>query len=103
LNLTALAANPLHDFSDRSAVKAALNQQDGTFLKLRTSGATHLGSTRTSPLTAITMLGHLSTALQTETDDQTDDLIKLDPTGDTDPSPEDLLIIALGLTPVRSE
>ncbi len=85
------------DFSDTTAVKAALNQQDGTFLKLRTNGATHLGLTRTSLLTAITKLGQFSAALQAETDDQTDDLIKIDPTGDSGPSVQDLLDIALGL------
>lgn len=82
------------DFSDTTAVKAAFNQQDGTFLKLRTNGATHLGSTRTSLLQAITRLGQFSIALQAETDDQTDDLIKIDPTGDSGPTSQDLLDIA---------
>ena len=78
------------DFSDTTSVKAALNQQDGTLLKLRSNGAANLGDTYDSLIGAITKLGFFKSFLEAETDDQTDDLIKIDPTGDQGPSSDDL-------------
>ena len=69
------------DFTDITAVKAALNQTDGTFLTLRTTGATNLGLTRTTLLAAIGKMDLFQQSLTSETDDQTDDLIKIDPYG----------------------
>lgn len=83
--------------ADTAILQALLNQQDGTFLKLRTNGATNLGNTRTSLLSAITKLGLFRTFLEAETDDQTDDLIKIDPAGKDGPTAADLAEIAAGL------
>jgi hypothetical protein len=66
------------DFADTTAVKAALNQTDGTFLTLRTNGATHMGATDLTLIAAIAKMGAFATSLESETDDQSDDLIKTD-------------------------
>lgn len=84
----------LPDFEDETSVIAALNQTDGPFLALRTNGAANMGSVRTSLLAAITKMKLFGVSLALETDDQTDDLIKIDPTGDEGPNPEDLVEIA---------
>jgi len=79
-------------------VLAAFNQTDGTFLSLRTSGATNMGSVRTSLLAAIMKLGLFAASLEAEsldpTDDQSDDLIKL---GTDGPTEEELDEIAANL------
>ena len=64
--------------ADTTVIKALLNQQDGTFLTLRTSGAINLGLTRTTLLAAIGKMDLFQQSLTSETDDQTDDLIKID-------------------------
>jgi len=67
--------------ADTTVMKALLNQQDGTFLALRTIGATNLGLTRTTLLAAIGKMDLFQESLTNETDDQTYDLIKIDPYG----------------------
>jgi hypothetical protein len=82
---------------DTTEVKAAFNQATGTFMKLRTNGATNMQSARTAMLDAISRANSFMTSLQAETDSQVDDLIKLDPTGDQGPSADDLAGIATDL------
>jgi len=90
------------DFQSEASVVAALNQTDGTFLALRTNGTTNMGSVRTSLLAAITKMELFGLNLTLETDDQTDDLIKIDPTGGDGPNAEDLIEIATRLTELKS-
>jgi len=85
------------DFTDTTAVKAALNQTDGTFLTLRTTGATNLGLTRATLLAAIGKMDLFQESLTSETDDQTDDLIKIDPYGEGGPSQAELEEVAAEL------
>lgn len=91
----------LPDYADETAYRAALNQTDGTFLALRTNGAANMGNVRTSLLAAITKMELFGVSLALETDDQTDDLIKIDPTGDDGPNPEDLVEIAADLADLK--
>ncbi|MFC1627712.1 hypothetical protein ACFL3H_01195 [Gemmatimonadota bacterium] len=90
------------DFQSETSVVAALNQTDGTFLALRTNGTTNMGSVRTSLLAAITKMRLFGLNLSAESDDQTDDLIKIDPTGGDGPNAEDLIEIATRLTELES-
>ncbi|MFC1545546.1 hypothetical protein ACFL44_02530 [Gemmatimonadota bacterium] len=82
------------DLASETEVVAAFNQTDGTFLSLRTNGATHMGNTRLALMAAIAKMNQFSTSLEAEIDDQTDDLIKL---GDDGPSEEQLAEIEAGL------
>ncbi len=85
------------DIMDTTAVKAAFNQATGTFMKLRTNGAANMQSARTTLLEAITLANSFMTSLQAETDNQADDLIKIDPTGKDGPTVADLTEIGTHL------
>jgi hypothetical protein len=78
------------DMANATEVQDAFNQTDGTFLILRTNGATNMGSARTTMLEALTLANSFMTSLMGETDDQSDDLIKIDPTGESGPTSADL-------------
>ncbi len=86
--------------SDTLAVKAAFDQDTGTFMTLRTNGAANLGNSRTALLDGIARMNSFIAGLQTETDDQSDDMIKLDPTGNEGPTQEDLDEMLTGLAAV---
>lgn len=83
--------------TDTLAVKAAFDQDTGTFMTLRTNGATNLGKSRTAMLEGIGRMNSFIAGLQTETDDQSDDLIKIDPTGLDGPTSQDLSEMQAGL------
>lgn len=76
--------------ADTTAVKAAFNQTDGTFLKIRQNGITNLGNARTELLAAIQKVRDFKVSLLAETDDQSDDLIVVDPTGMDGPTVTEL-------------
>jgi hypothetical protein len=63
--------------TDTTAVKAALNQTDGTFLKIRANGVNNLNLARTELITAVGKMGNFKTSLLNEEADQSDDLIVL--------------------------
>ena len=77
---------------------AAFNQDNGTMMVLRAQGATNMASARTSLLTAAQKLLSFRTSLLAETGDQSNHLIKIDPTGEEGPTSEDLQDMLQALT-----
>jgi len=71
------------DPADTTAVKAAFNQTDGTWLVLRATGAANMGHAQASMLTMMSRMAAMQIAMAAETDDQSDDLFKIDPTGES--------------------
>lgn len=90
------------DMMDTTAVKAAFNQTDGTFLTLRPNGADNLRDSRLALLAALSDMRQFGTRLLAETDDQSDDLIVLDPTGEDGPSSADLAELVVELNSVEA-
>ncbi len=86
------------DMSDSTGVKAAFNQTDGTFMALRPNGECNMQTFRTTLLDGVARMSSFLFSLEAETDDQTDDLIKLDPEGSGGLSPADIDSLVPGLT-----
>ncbi len=86
------------DIADTTAVKATFNQTDGPFWTLRPNGADNMRAFRTTLLDGVARMSSFLVSLEAETDDQTDDLIKLDPTGEGGLSPADIDSLVPGIT-----
>ncbi|GEM_PF-1474053 len=83
------------DMADTTGVKAAFNQTDGPFLALRPNGEDNMKSFRTTLLDGVSLMSSFIVSLEAETDDQTDDLIKLDPEEGLSPADIDSLVPGL--------
>jgi len=86
------------DMTDTTAVKAAFNQTDGTFLSLRTDGAENMRAFRLTLLDGVARMSSFLLSLDAETDDQSDDLIKIGPSGSGGLTPADIDSLAPGIS-----
>jgi hypothetical protein len=86
------------DMKDTTAVKAAFNQTDGPFLSLRTGGANNMKAFRLTLLDGVARMSSFLLSLNAETDDQTDDLIKIGSSGSGVLTPTDIDSLAEGIS-----
>ena len=77
-----------------AAQVAAFDQAEGTLMKLRSGGAANLTSAHTTLLAAIQKIFDFRISLLAETGDQSNHLIKIDPTGEEGPTADGLQEIA---------
>ncbi len=66
---------------DDAGMQAGLEQSTGNIMKLTTTGASQMQAVPSDVLAAVNDLDHALTALEAETDNQNDDVIKIGPDG----------------------